>query len=211
MVGEALGVGNPRRGVDESAEPGFEPAADRGEAVLAHLSGVAAVTGGEARPQDRQDRRAPGTPGVAFPQFSAAVGEVIDAALVQPLVAAIHHPPVAHEHARVVGPEQGGGVVEAAAGADGVDGGLRGDARPQPVGLGADAPAGFVRRDHRRVADLPAEFPVGRPGVAGGPMQQPREAAGGDVHAEPGPQHVRDLCQRDPQPSTDRRRPFPPA
>ena len=30
-------------------------------------------------------------------------------------------------------------------------------------------------------------------------MQQPREAAGGDVHAEPGPQHVRDLCQRDPQ------------
>ena len=30
-------------------------------------------------------------------------------------------------------------------------------------------------------------------------MQQPREAAGGDVHAEPGPQHVRDLGQRDPQ------------
>ena len=191
--------GNPRRGVDESAEPGLEPAADRGEAVLAHLSGVAAVAGGEAGPQDRQDRRAPGTPGVAFPQFPAAVGEVIDAALVQPLVAAIHHPPVAPEHARVVGPEQGGGIVEAAAGADGVDGGLRGDARPQPVGLGADAPAGFVRRDHRRVADLAAEFPVGRPGVAGGPMQQPREAAGGDVHAEPGPQHVRDLCQRDPQ------------
>ena len=126
MVGEALGVGNPRRGVDESAEPGLEPAADRGEAVLAHLSGVAAVAGGEAGPQDRQDRRAPGTPGVAFPQFPAAVGEVIDAALVQPLVAAIHHPPVAPEHARVVGPEQGGGIVEAAAGADGVDGGLRG-------------------------------------------------------------------------------------
>ena len=62
MVGEAPGVGNPRRGGDESAEPGFEPAADRGETVLAHLSGVAAVTGGEAGPQDRQDRRAPGTP-----------------------------------------------------------------------------------------------------------------------------------------------------
>ena len=72
MVGEALGVGNPRRGVDESAEPGLEPAADRGEAVLAHLSGVAAVAGGEAGPQDRQDRRAPGTPGVAFPQFPAS-------------------------------------------------------------------------------------------------------------------------------------------
>ena len=73
---------------------------------------------------------------------------------------------------------------------------LRGDERPQPVGLDADAPARFVGRDHRRVADLPAEFPVDRRGVAGGSMQQMNEAARGDLQAEPRPQQAGDLAQR---------------
>ena len=63
-------------------------------------------------------------------------------------------------------------------------------------GLDADAPARFVGRDHRRVADLPAEFPVDRRGVAGGSMQQMNEAAGGDLQAEPRPQQAGDLGQR---------------
>ena len=64
-----------------------------------------------------------------------------------------------------------------------------------PVGLD-DAPARFVGRDHRRVADLAAEFPVDRRGVAGGSMQQMNEAAGGDLQAEPRPQQAGDLGQR---------------
>ena len=77
-----------------------------------------------------------------------------------------------------------------------VHGGLRGDERPQPVGLGANAPARFIRRDHRRVADLPAAFPVDRHGVVGGAMQEADEAARRDLHAEPVPQQADDLCQR---------------
>ena len=100
------------------------------------------------------------------------------------LVAPVHPPAVAHKHAGVVDPEHGGRILEPAAGADGVDGGLRGDERPQPVGLDADAPGRFVGRDHRRVANLPAEYPVDRRGVAGGSMQQMNEAAGGDLQAE---------------------------
>ena len=52
---------------------------------------------------------------------------------------------MAHEHAVEVGPENGDGSVEHAAGTDGVDGRLR--VAPQPVADGADAPSGFVVRD----------------------------------------------------------------
>ena len=48
-------------------------------------------------------------------------------------VAAVHHPPVAHEHAIEVGPQDRLRVVESAAGADGVDGRRWGDGRPQPA------------------------------------------------------------------------------
>ena len=49
-------------------------------------------------------------------------------------VTAVDHPPVAHEHAVEVGPQDHLGVVESAARADGVDGRRRGDGRPQSVG-----------------------------------------------------------------------------
>ena len=112
------------------------------------------------------------------------------------LVAPVHLPPVAYEHAGVVGAQHGGRIVEPAAGADGVDGGVRGNERPQPEGLRVDAPARFIRRDYRRAADLPAEFVVDRRGVPGDSMQQTDEATGGDLHAEPRPQQAGDLGQR---------------
>ena len=62
----------------------------------------------------------------------------------------------------------------------------------------ADAPAGLVRRDHGRVADLLAQLRVGRRGGAGRPVQHVGEAARRDLQAERGPQQVGNLRQRHP-------------
>ena len=64
------------------------------------------------------------------------------------LVTPVHLPAVAHEHAVSVVHgflEHGGRIGEPAARADGVDGGIRGDERPQPVGLDADGASPFRR------------------------------------------------------------------
>ena len=128
----------------------------------------------------RLDLRAPGTVGVVFLQCLGAAEQVIDATLVQRvLVAPVHLPPVAHEHAGVVGPQHGGGIVEPAVGTDRIDRRVRRGVRPQPMTPAADAPAGLVRGDDRRVADLLAEFLVGRRGVAGGAVEQAGETARG--------------------------------
>ena len=139
----------------------------------------------------------PETVGMIFLQFLASSEQVIQTGLVQRgAVAAIRHPPVAHEHPVEVGPENRGGIVEPATGANGVDRRLRGNERPQPVADGTHPPPGFIRRDHRRVADLLAQRRVGRRGVAGRAVQQVSEAARRHLQAERGPQHVGDLRQR---------------
>ena len=68
VPGEALGGGQRRRGVDEPAEPGFEPAAGRREAVLADAAGVAAGPQGEGVLQDRLHGGGPGAVGMIGPQ-----------------------------------------------------------------------------------------------------------------------------------------------
>ena len=137
---KALGVVERRRGVDQPTEPGGESAAGRGHPVLAQFSRVAAVPQVEAGPQDRLHLARPATVGMILPQLLAALEQVVETRLVQSVVAAIRRPPVAHEHAGVVGPQHRGGIGEPPAGADGVDRRLRGDERPQPDA--ADAPAG---------------------------------------------------------------------
>ena len=98
---------------------------------------VAAVTHGKARLQDRLHLPGPETVRMIFLQFLASSEQVIQTGLVQRgSVAAIRHPPVAHEHPGEVGPENRGGIVEPAAGANGVDRRLRGDEGPQPVADG---------------------------------------------------------------------------
>ena len=134
MLGEAPGVLQRRRRVDQPAEPGLEPAAEGVEAVPGQFAVPAAVPPVEAGLENGLDLRTPGAVGVLLLQFPATLEQVIDATLVRTLVAPVHLPAVAHEHAGVVGPEQGGRILEPAAGADGVDGGLRGDGRPQPSG-----------------------------------------------------------------------------
>ena len=133
-----------------------------------------------------------------LPELLAALEQVVQTGLVQSVVAAIRRPPIAHEHAGVVGPQHRGGIVEPPAGADGVDRRVRGDERPQPVADAADAPAGLVRRDHGRVANLLAQLRVGRGGGAGRPVQHVGEAARRDLQAERGPQQVGNLRQRHP-------------
>ena len=61
VLGEALGVGQRRRRVDQPAEPGGESAAGRRQTVLADVAGVAAVPQGEAILQDRLHLAGPGT------------------------------------------------------------------------------------------------------------------------------------------------------
>ena len=178
MPGKALGVVQRWRCVNEPTEPGYESAADRCPTVLAQLAGGAAVTHGKARLQDRLHLPGPETVRMIFLQFLASSEQVIQTGLVQRgSVAAIRHPPVAHEHPGEVGPQNRGGIVEPAAGANGVDRRLRGDEGPQPVADGTDAPPGFIRCDRGRVADLLAQRRVGRRGVAGRAVQQVGEAA----------------------------------
>ena len=168
-----------------------------GQTVVAQVAGVAPVAQREAGLQGVLHLAGPPAVGMVLQQMLTTSPQVLQTGLVHPVgVAAVHHPPVAHEHAVEVGPQDRLRVVESAAGADGVDGRRRGDGRPQPVAEGADAPTSLIRRDHGRVADLLAQRLVGRPRVACRTMQQMREAPRRDVEAEPGLQQVGDLGQR---------------
>ena len=98
VPGKALGVVQRWRCINEPTEPGHESAADRCQTVLAQLAGVAAVTHGKARLQDRLHLPGPQTVQMIFLQFLASSEQVIQTGLVQRFaVAAIRHPPVAHE------------------------------------------------------------------------------------------------------------------
>ena len=197
MQSEAFGIVERRRGVDQASQPGDEPAAGRRQSVLADVSGVTAVTQCESRPQDLLHLEGPRAVGVVFLQVLAAPQQVPHTGLVHGAVeAAIHHPPVAYQYAVEVGFEHGGGVVEAAAGADGVERRLRGGEDPQPVADGTDPPAGLVGNDHGTVAHLLAQQPVERRRVAGDPMQQVHQTARGYLQAEGGPQQLGQLGQR---------------
>ena len=59
VLGEALGVGQRRRGVDQPAEPGGESAAGRRQTVLTDFARVRAGPQGEAVLQDRLHRARP--------------------------------------------------------------------------------------------------------------------------------------------------------
>ena len=76
VSGEALGVFQRWGCVDQPTEPGHESAAERCKSVLAQLAGVAAVTHGKARLQDRLHLPGPETVGMIFLQFLAALDQV---------------------------------------------------------------------------------------------------------------------------------------
>ena len=195
--GEALGVVVRRRVVDQPAEPGEQSAAGGGQTVGAQTAGVAPVAQREAGLQGVPHLSGPPAVGMILEQMLTASKQVLQTSLVLAVdVAAVDHPPVAHEHAVEVGSQDCLRVFESAARADSVDGRRRGDGRPQPVAGGADAPTGLIGRDHRSVADLLAQRLVGRRRVACRTMQQIREAPRRHLQAEPGLQQIGDLGQR---------------
>ena len=83
VPGKALGVVQRWRCVNQPTEPGHESAADRCQTVLAQLAGVAAVTHGKARLQDRLHLPGPQTVRMIFLQFLASSEQVIQTGLVQ--------------------------------------------------------------------------------------------------------------------------------
>ena len=134
MRSEALGVVERRGRVDEATEAGEQAATDRGQSVVGQRPVVAAVAQGEPGLQDGFHLTGPGVVGMVVPKILATPEQVGHTGLVECVIEApIGRPTVAHKHPVEVGPEDGDGIVEPAAGADGVDGGVRGGEHPQPV------------------------------------------------------------------------------
>ena len=78
MLGEALGVFQRRRRVDQPTQAGLGPAAERVEAVSGQLAAPVAVPNVEAGLEDRLDLRAPpGAVRVLLLQSLAALDQVI--------------------------------------------------------------------------------------------------------------------------------------
>jgi hypothetical protein len=84
---------------------------------------------------------------------------------------------VAHEHAREVRPEDGGGLGKAAAGLNTIDRGRRCREDPEPLQLAADLPARFIRGDHRTAADRGAERVIRRARLTRRAMDRVDQAA----------------------------------
>ena len=200
MGGEAVGGVQRRRFVDQPTELGEQSAASGYQAVVAQKPGVAAVAQLESGLQDGLHPGGPRAARMIGSELPRSPDQVSQTRLVQRVgEAAIRRPPVAHEHAGEVGSQDRCRVVEPAAGANRVDRRLGRGEGPQPVAHGADAPAGFIRRDHGRFPHLLAQCGVGRRGLASRAMQHLREASRCDGQAELGPEQVRDLRQRHTQ------------
>ena len=191
VLGEALGVGQRRRGVDQPAEPGGEPTAGRRQTVLTDFARVRAGPQGETVLQDRLHRARPGAVGMSGLQVLAPSQEVRQARLMRRLLeAAIGHPTVPHQHAGEVGAEHRRRIGEPPAVADGVDRRLRSGERPQPVEDRVHPPARLIRRDHRTLADLLAQRRIRGRRRVGGAVQQLDEAALGHRQSELRPQNA---------------------
>ena len=112
---------------------------------------------------------------------------------------AIRRPPIAHQHAGVLGPEDAGGLGKASAGLNGIHRRLRRGEGPQPVAAAVDPPARFIRRDHGTATNRLAQSDVGWPRLPGRPMQGAGHGARGDRHTEPIAQQRGDLAMRQPE------------
>ena len=84
---------------------------------------------------------------------------------------AIRRPPIAHQHAGVLGPEDAGGLGKAPAGLNGIHRRLPRREGPQPVAVAVDPPARFIRNDHGTATNRLAQSDIGWPRLPGRPMQ----------------------------------------
>ena len=108
----------------------------------------------------------------------------------------IRSPAIPHQHAVKVDAEHRRGIVETPARPNGVHRGVGRGEDPEPRGLRADAPPGFIGRDDRTAAHLRTQRLVGGRGAPGRPMQELRKAARGDGEPELGAEHRGSLRER---------------
>ena len=178
MAFEPLDVGDAADATQALGEPGDQLAARHRQPVPGYAAGAVASPDGERLLQDAlhldDAGRAGGPPQAAGP--GGADGPGTSGA--RPWVNCRYGAhPVAHEHAREVRPEDGGGLGKAAAGLNTIDRGRRCREHPEPLQLAADLPARFIRGDHRTAADRGAERVIRRARLTRRAMDRVDQAA----------------------------------
>jgi hypothetical protein len=196
MIGEALREARPTRVVDEGVESIDEVATSDGDTVRRDSAGAPAIPHAEALLDQRGDSRREPVFVVIADEIAAAPQQMGHTCLIDGArEAAIRRPAVADQDAGEVGAQDGGGLVEAAAMLNRIDGRIGRDEGPQPMQAAADLPSRFIRGDDRTPADGLAQRGVGRGRLARGPMQGVDQTARRDVQAEALAEERRDLPQ----------------
>lgn len=174
-----------RRAREQAAEPLDQLPTRGGEAVGGDRAALIARPRGEGGLKDRFDRGDKRLLRIVEQQDPAAAQQMRETRLMQRRVElAIRLPAVALQDAGVVAADDRGGLREAATGLNRIDGGRRGDKRPEPLQVGGHAPAGFIRRHHRTAAYGRTERGITRLRLARRPMHGMRDAAAGDAEPE---------------------------
>src|SRR5229473_3714600 len=175
-------------------------ATSHGHAGRRHRAGARAVAHGEGLAEDRFHARRKALLAMIALQETATAEQVHQTGLMHGLSkAAIRGPAVAHEHPGEVGAKHRRGLLVPATRLDGVDRGVGGRVRPEPLEVAADFPPGFIRADHRTAAYRCAQRGVGRLGLPGGAPLGVDQAPGGHVEAVPLAPECRDFAERHPE------------
>jgi len=155
--------GNRAALVEDRAQARLEVATRHRPPMIRDSARGVPIPQGQRLLQDVVDLVREQRPGMIGLQFARASQEMLKTGLMRgPVELPIRCPPVPYEGAREVRAEQRRRLVEAAAGLYGVDGRARRDGDPQPLQLGAHAPAGFIGRDDGTLPNGVQERGIGR-------------------------------------------------
>src|SRR5262245_14658209 len=167
-------------------------------AVQGDLTGGASITYGERILQHRLHLAWPAAAGMRLGDLATPTDQMGQAGLMaRGSKLSIGCPPIAHQHACKVGPEDRRGVVKAAAVLNRIDDSGRGGERPQPPELAGHFPTRFVGTHDRAAAHLLAEQVVGRRRLPRRPMERVGDSARPHVQPEPVAQPRCDLAVRE--------------
>ena len=184
-----------RRPREQAAEALDQLPTRDGEAVSGDRAAVITLPRGERGLEDRFDRGDKRLLRIVEQQDPAAAQQMRETRLMQRRVELpIRLPAVALQDAGVVEADDRGGLREAAAGLNRIDGRRWGDKRPEPLQVGGHAPAGFIRGHHRTAAHRRTERGITGLRLARGPMHGMRDAAAGDAEPEAIAQELGDLA-----------------
>lgn len=165
--------------VGEQVQHLFEQAAaGNREPVRRHLAGRVAITQGERLLEallDAGGERAAGM--IALEQPTPAQQMRETRLMIGVQEATVRRPSIACEHAREILAEDRRGIAKPTAAPNGVDRGVGGGERPEPVQRPRDLPSRLVGADDRTAADLGTQRVVRRGGA--------RRRTGTDMHQRP--------------------------